>query len=299
MSPLLLLLALSVPLAAQGVGVEREELKVIGWNDACSVSLSHLVFPRLGEGIRGEPVSTKVGALTIAPGEEKAATKWFYEAEGTNTWNASAIAKVSRALRKLGYTRKGYPETVRALVSGAQPGLAETLLSTGTLALRPGIAWPGREWRWGGANYSPLGTCALLVFESVAAPPRYEWRLARVYNPRARLERSYAHATNSRLLFSDGELEAARLEAETAAGLAPESAVARYVYAAMLAMSGQPNESMVQLRAAIAIDPKRAKEAKEDHDFENLRPRRDFRDLVGSSYLDRLTREAGTDTVKP
>ena len=290
MSPLLLLAALSIPLAAQGIGVEREELKVLGWNDACSVSLSHLVFPRLGEGIRGEPISARIGTLTIPPGEERSTTRWFYEAEGTNTWNASAIAKVSRALRKLGYARKGFPETVRALVSEAQPGLAETLLSTATLAMRPGIAWPDAQWRWGGANYSPLGTCALLIFESVAAPPRFDWRLTRVYNPRARLERSYAHATNSRLLFSDGELEAAKLEAETAAGLAPESAVARYVYAAMLSMSGQPNESMVQLRAAIAIDPKRAKEAKEDRDFDNLRPRRDFRDLVGSSYLDRLTR---------
>ncbi len=285
-----LLLAVLSAAPVLSVGIEKEEFTVLGWNDACSVAVSQLVYPKLGEAIHGEPIASRAGTLTIEPGSEAVATKWFREASGTNTWNPAAHEKVTRELGKLGYVRKGYAETVRTRVSEAQPGLAETLLSTRTLAIRPGMTWPTSSWRWSGADYSPLGTCALLLFESLSTPTRYAWRLTRIYNPRVRLERSRAHAANARLLFSEGELEGAVAEAGTAASLAPESALNRYVYATLLAMSGRPDESVAELRAAVERDPKRAKEARDDRDFESLRSRRDFRDLVGSSYFDRLTR---------
>ncbi len=290
MTSALLLLALSLPLRAQTLEIEKETFTPLGWNDACSVAVRHQVFPKLGVAIHGEPLSTKIGAVTIQPGAQKAAVKWFYEAAGTNTYDARRIATVERALRKLGYARKGYPETVRPNPSTEQPGLAETILSTRTLNLRPGQPWPGAGWRWAGADYSPLGTCALLVFESVEAPPRFSWVLTRIYNPRMRLERSRAHAANARLLFGAGELEPAVAEAGTAAALAPESPLARYVHAALLSMSGRTDESVAELRAAIELDPKRAAAAKDDRDFDNVRERRDFKDLVGPTYLDRLTR---------
>ncbi|MDX6769518.1 MAG: hypothetical protein SF051_08305 [Elusimicrobiota bacterium] len=284
-----LLAVLTLPAPAQDDAVEREEFKVLGWNDACSVAVRQQLFPKLGVAIHGEPLSTRIGSVTIPPGEQKSVVKWFYEAAGTNTYDPRRIATVERALRKLGYARKGYPEAVRPDPSTEQPGLAETILSTRTLNLRPGLAWPGDGWRWAGADYSPLGTCALLVFES-GVPTRYAWVLARMYNPRMRLERSRAHATNARLLFGAGELEAAVAEAGTAAGLAPESALARYVHAALLSMSGRTDESVAELKAAIELDPKRAAAAKDDRDFDNVRERRDFRDLVGPTMLDRLTR---------
>jgi tetratricopeptide (TPR) repeat protein len=295
----LLPLLLAVPLAAQEPQLEREELTLLGWNDACSVAVKHHSYPTRGTAIYGEPIGTRLGTMTITPGEQAQKARWFYEASGPNTYDAARIARIEKDLRKLGYKRKGYPETVRPDPSRAQPGLAETILTTATLNLRGGLAWPGKEWRWSGADYSPLGTCALLIFDSVEAPPRKAWLMARTYNPRLRLERSRAHAANARLLFSAGELEAATAEAGTAAALAPEAALSRYVHAALLAMSGRDDKAVAELRAAIALDPRKRQEAREDADFESLRARRDFRDLVGASILDRMTRERGTDTTGP
>lgn len=295
----LLPLLLSMPLAAQDIVVEREELALLGWNDACSVAIKHHVYPARGSAIYGEPVGTRLGTVTIAPGEQVQKDRWFYEASGPNTFDAARIARIEKDLRKLGYKRKGYPETVRPDPSREQPGLAETILSTATLNLREGPAWPGAGWRWSGADYSPLGTCALLLFDSLDSPPRKTWLMARTYNPRLRLERSRAHAANARLLFSAGELEGAVAEAGTAAALAPEAALSRYVHAALLAMSGRDDAAVAELRAAIERDPRKRKEARADRDFESLRARRDFRDLVGSSVLDRMTRQQGTDTTGP
>lgn len=295
----LLLLVLAAPLAAQEPQLEREELTLLGWNDACSVAVKHHSYPVRGTAIYGEPIGTRLGTVTIPPGEQGLKARWFYEATGPNTFDAARIARIEKDLRKLGYRRKGYPETVRPNPSRAQPGLAETILSTATLSLRGGLSWPGRGWRWSGADYSPLGTCALLIFDSLEAPPRKAWLMARTYNPRLRLERSRAHAANARLLFSAGELEEATAEAGTAAALAPEAALSRYVHAALLAMSGRDDEAVAELKAAIELDPRKRKEARADRDFETLRQRRDFRDLVGASVLDRMTRQQGTDTTGP
>lgn len=306
MRPALLLLALAVPLAAQEVSVvpaaedipvEREELVNLGWRDSCSAALKHQVYPAFGAAIHGEPISTRLGTVSLEPGIEAAETKWFYEASGAASHDAKRIARFESDLAKLGYKRKGYAEAVRPEVSDRQPGLADTLLTTATLRLRPGLPWPGAGWRWSGADFFPLGTCALLTFDSVTAPPRKDWRLVRVYNPRARLERSRAHATNARLLFAAGELETATAEAGTAASLAPESALARYVHATLLAMSGRDEEAVAELKVSIELDPGKRREARRDRDFETLRPRQDFRDLVGSNVIDRLSREGGTDSV--
>lgn len=284
------LLALALPLLAQDAAVEREDFKILGWNDACSVAVRHQAFPKMGVAIHGQPLSTKIGTVTVEPGAQAAKARWFHEATGLNTYDEDRIATVERALRKLGYTRKGYPEAVRPNPSLEQPGLAETILSTRTLNLRPGLVWPGPSWRWAEADYSPLGTCALLVFESATTPTRHSWVLARIYNPRVRLERARAHAANARLLFGAGELEAAVAEAGTAAGLAPESPLARYIHAGLLSLSGRTDESVTELKAVIALDPKRAAAAKKDRDFDNVRGRRDFKDLFGPTIIDRLTR---------
>jgi hypothetical protein len=285
-----LLLTLALPLLAQDASIEREDFTILGWNDACSVAVRHQAFPKKGVAVHGDPLSTKLGTVTVAPGDQAMKVRWFHEAAGLNTYDPGVIANVERALRKLGYTRKGYPEAVRPNPSLEQPGLAETILSTRTLNLRPGLAWPGAGWRWAAADYSKLGTCAVLVFESASQPTRYAWVLARVYNPRVRLERSRAHAANARLLFGAGELEDAVAEAGTAAGLAPESPLARYIHAGLLSLSGRTDESVAELKAVFDLDPKRAAAAKSDPDFDNVRDRRDFKDLFGPTILERLTR---------
>jgi len=280
---LLLALLAALPAAAQtvgGINLEREEWRVIGWNDACSVAFVHLSYPRLGEAIHAEPVSSRVGFFSIPPGEEKASLRWTLTAEGPLSWNARAFAKAEKALQKIGYTRPGFLEPILDVPTGLQPGLSETLRSTSTLASRVRDGWPGPEWRWAAASYNPLATCALLVFEKPDQKFFYRFQMVRVYDPRARIERARAHTTNSRLLFDAGDQDSAAAEAKTGALLAPELAVTRYHYAAMSALMGQANKALAELAEAVRIDPKYKTRARENRDFEDIAQRDDFKALT-------------------
>lgn len=278
------LLAFPAPRAAaqnmDDVTIDHEAWKVLGWNDACGVAYSVLSFPKVGDALAGEPISTRVGTLVVPVGQEKAERRWTLEADGALSWSERAYKKAEKDLRRGGFTRKGFPETVRESPIGDRPGLAETLLSTGTLAPRLKEGWPGTQWRWAGADYNPLSTCALLTFEDRANPRRYRALLVRVYDPRARVDRAFAHATNAHLVFDKGYLEEAAAEAETAAAMAPELAIARYAHAAMLALTGRQNEAVRELAEAVKRDPALAGRAREDIDFRDLSGRDDFRDIV-------------------
>lgn len=281
---LAVLLAAAAPRAAaqnmDDVTIAREVWKTVGWNDACGVAYSVLSYPKLGDALSSEPISTRVGTQTIAVGQETAVRRWTLEADGALSWDERAFKKAEAALRKGGFDRKGYPETIREGPIGDRPQLAETILSTGTLSPRLKSGWPGAGWRWAGGEFNPLGTCALLAFESRENPRHYRFLLVRVYNPRARTDRAYAHATNSRLIFDMGRLDDAAAEAETAAALAPELALARYAHAGMLALTGRQNEAVRELAEAVRLDRALAARAREDIDFRDLSERDDFRDIV-------------------
>ena len=49
-----LLLLFAVLPARADIGIEREEWRVVGWNDACGVAFVHLSYPKFGEAIHGE-----------------------------------------------------------------------------------------------------------------------------------------------------------------------------------------------------------------------------------------------------
>lgn len=274
---------LARPAAAQNqddVDIDHESWSVIGWNDACGVAFSVLSYPKLGEAMVSEPYSTRVGALEIPVEKEKAAGSWALEADGPLSFSRKAFDKTVKDLKKGGFSRPGYPETIQDGPIGPQPLLAEAILSTSTLSPRLKAGWPGPAWRWAGANYNPLTTCALLVFENREAPRRYSFLLLRVYNPRARTDRAYAHASNARLLFEGGDLDAGAAESETAARLAPDLAIARYQHAAMLALTGHTNQAVEELAAAVKLEPKYRQKAREDQDFVDLRHRDDFKDAT-------------------
>ncbi|MBI3565673.1 MAG: hypothetical protein HY079_10795 [Elusimicrobia bacterium] len=281
---LAVLLAAAAPRAAaqnmDDVTIEREVWKTVGWNDACGVAFSVLSYPKLGDALSSEPISTRVGTMNIPVGQEKAARRWTLEADGALSWDERAFKKAEAALRKGGYTRKGYPERIGDGPIGDRPLLAETILSTGTLSPRLKSGWPGPEWRWAGGEFNPLGTCALLAYESRENPRHYRFLLVRVYNPRARTDRAFAHATNAHLVFDMGNLEEASVEAETAAALAPELALARYAHAAMLALTGRQNEAVRELAEAVKLDRSLAQRARDDIDFRDLSGRDDFADIV-------------------
>jgi hypothetical protein len=275
------LVALSArPAAAQNVDdvrIDHEDWRVIGWSDACGVAFTVLSYPKLGEAMAGDPFSTRVGSLIVPVEKEAASSRWTLEADGPLSFSQRALDKAEKDLRQGGFNHAGFPETILDVPVGDQPLLAETILSTGTLAPRLKKGWPGPEWRWAGANYNPLTTCGLLVFENRADPRHYSFLLARVYNPRARTDRAYAHASNARLLFNGGNLDAGAAEAATAALLAPDLAIARYEHAAMLALTGQADQAMDELAAAVKLDPKYRAKARDDEDFADLRGRDDFK----------------------
>jgi tetratricopeptide (TPR) repeat protein len=281
LTALLGLLGLSA--AAQNfedVTVDHETWGVIGWNDACGVAFEHYYYPKLGVDIVNDPISARIGSAAIPPDSEKSAEKWVLEADGRLSWDERTAAKTAKELKSAGYGRAGFPEIIQDAPIGDQPLLAETILSTSTLSARLKSGWPGPEWRWAGGSYSPLGTCALLSFEKRASPRHYRLLLVRVYNSRARRDRSYAHATNARLLFNAGDLAVAAAEAETAAQLDPGLPIARYEHAAMLALTGNANEAVDELAAAVKLEPKYGAKAREDLDFADLKVRQDFQDLT-------------------
>lgn len=275
-----LLVLSALPAGAQNVdevNIDREEWHVVGWNDACGVAYTVLSYPKLGEAMAAEPFSTRVGTMLIPVEKEKAEAAWTLEADGALSYSQKALDKAEGDLKKGGYTRKGFPEIIQDVPVGDQPTLAERILSTTTLAPRLKTGWPDADWRWAGGDYNPLATCALLVFQSRSQPWHHSFLLVRVYNPRARLDRSYAHASNAQLLFDSGNLDAAAVEADTAARLAPELPIARYEHAAMLALTGYTDQAVAELAAAVKLEPAYREKARDDRDFADLRSRPDFK----------------------
>ena len=281
MLPLLLAAAALAAPSADKLTIAREDWSVIGWNDACSVAVTRRAYPRLGDAIAGDPVMTRVGTITLRPGEEQPERLWTLELDGQLSWDGPAFRKAEQELRKAGWSRPGYSETISAGPIGSQPGLAETLLSTSTLRLRRKPHWPPSGWRWSAAHYNPLSTCALLVFETGEGGINHRFLLARIHDPRARIDRARAHTENARLLLDAGELRRAAAEAENGARMAPELAITRYHHAALLALTGRPDEAMKELSEAVRLEPDYREKARLDRDFSELRPRQDFARLTG------------------
>jgi tetratricopeptide (TPR) repeat protein len=274
--------ALALTTAARAVddsGLKSEEWTVLGWNDACSVAFEVKDFPKLGHGLQDDPAETRIGTLTIDPGKETSKLSWNLELDGPYSWDQRMAAASEKDLRENGYDRPGYLETVRVEV-GNQPGLADVLQSTVTLSARLKTGWPGHEWRLSGADFNPLSTCVLLAYDRRSGGPRRRYHLVRVYASRARLERARAHTENALLLYQAGNLEVAAAEAANAAQLAPELPISRYHNAALLTLVGHIDEAMVELAAAVKLDPALRAKAREDEDFESLRVRDDYQDLV-------------------
>ncbi len=274
----LLLLTLASPSVA--LDIAREEFNVLGWTNACSVAVERYAYPYLGEAMVAEPITSRLGTLTIELKAPVTVTRWVFEADGANTYDPHAIERMKRKLRKSGFDRPGYAEVIRDSETVVAAGSAEVILSTAILDARPDF-WPDTtQWRWARAHYNPLGTCALLIYEDRELPERYKFLLTRIYNPSARSDRGRAHAVNGRLLFNKGDLEGALFETETGARLAPEVGGVRYQYAAMLAMNGRPDAAMKELTAAIKRGESYRRQAAEDLDFETLRHRQDFQEIV-------------------
>lgn len=266
---------------ASAIDIDHEEYQIIGWDDGCSVAVERYGYPRLGEAIRTEPITSRIGTIYIlAEWKTKSITRWVFEADGTHTYDKHAIDRFRKVLRKKGHDRPGFAETIRNSPTIDSPGSAEVIFSTAILEARPDF-WPDtRDWRLANIHYNPLSTCALMIYEKIGERPRFKFLLTRIFNASARSERGRAHTVNGRLLFNNGDLVDALAETEIGAKMAPELAATRYNYAGMLSLSGRLEASLRELLAAIKIDEDYRDKARDDLDFDPLRKRQDFQELV-------------------
>ncbi|MDE2142172.1 MAG: hypothetical protein KGJ84_07165 [Elusimicrobia bacterium] len=278
-------LALSPPHAAAQddaeFAVDHQDWHLVGWNDECGAAFTVLSYPKIGDAIAGDPISTRVGTMVIPVGREEPNLTWTLEADGPLSFSQKDLDKAEKDLRAGGFSRAGFPEIIQDAPVADQPLLADAILSTATLHPRVNKGWPAaKDWRWAAAEYNPLGTCALLVYENREQRKHYSFILLRVYNPGARRQRAYAHASNARLQFNTGNLDIGAAEAATAARLDPGLPIARYEHAAMLALTGRTDQAVDELKAAVKLDEKYREKARDDEDFSDLRRRDDFRALT-------------------
>src|SRR5438876_10364063 len=111
----------------------------------------------------------------------------------------------------------------------------ESFGSTTSLRIGYAITIPPAPYYLSQIEYSPLGTCAFLLFEKPGRPPNvYRYQLVRVPLD-ARRKRAQAHLNNALLLYRKGDdLDGALEEAQIAAGMDPRLAEARFYHAALL-----------------------------------------------------------------
>ncbi len=287
-SPLLALVGLLISSPAAGRDpvfrdnpepIVREELEVIGWNDACSVAIQYLGYSRRVGNARPGPVFSRIGTLTLEPGSAAQQLKWFYETDGNYTWKKTVVKATMDGFAKKGYDREGFTERISTPLFD-HPS-TRVLTSTASLTGRTASGWPPRTYALNRVHYSPLGNCALTVFELKASGEDYfQFLLVRILDAGTRRKRARHHILYARGLLDKGEIDAALIETRTAASIAPESAHARYNYAALLALTGRLKSALKELETTIKKDSSYKKKAVKDIDFEELRRNHRFRFLT-------------------
>ncbi len=268
--------------AGPALEADHEAFYLLGWNKACSVGLAHYAFPKVGEAIADEPIYTRIGTLTIEPGQENAVEKWAFAAEGKNTWNPRRAADAKSDLAKAGYNLAGYKELIRPEAVVEARDLPRLILSTDTFRSKSTAVYPDpSQYRLAFVYYAPFASCALLVYRELGQRKDfYKEMLIRVETPRIRHDRALSHIDNGLLLLQQGDRVGAVAETAIAAKMAPEYAEARYKHAALLNLDGQTEAAVDELQNALKLDPTLRDKAREDPDFDSLKGFPRFDDLV-------------------
>lgn len=278
----MIFLLLVLASAAFPQAVERETLRVLGWNKACSVAVEHLGYPFLGDAIQAEPIMTRVGTITIEPGAQKAKEHWLCAWDGRRSFLPEEEREAINKLSKDGYTLPGFTEILRHAIA-PERDLPRLIASTDSFRTQSPGPWPAAGWRLERVYYSPLAnTCGLLVYrKEKKTNDFFKLLLVRIGNPAIRFDRAVSRVTNARLLKEKGALADALREAADAAAFAPEHPDARYHHAALLHLAGRIEEAVTELEAAIQIDKRLMKKARQDEDFSGLSWHPRFRLAVG------------------
>ena len=242
--------------------VSRETYGLLGWK-GCAAAVAQYGYPRLGEGIVGDPVTARVGVLTPDLSRRQDKASWTLKWDG-GLWDKDLGLKAEQALKKEGYVFSGYEEEVDPERVSSGLSEAKELLSPDDL-FPPGFKdRPSAEWALSRVYYSTSGTCGLMVFKN---GPVFAGVLSRLADPAARFERARDHVANAMLLLKNEKPEQALAESATAAGMAPQMALARYEHAALLCFNGQIEAAMDELVAATILNPYFKKKARQDENF--------------------------------
>ena len=278
----LALLALLSPAPVRAQAVWNETFELLGWNKQCSVAIGHFGFPKIGQAIADEPLMTRMGTLTIPAQEQESAAQWLLELDGRGSWDAPAATAARASLKKAGYTRAGFIETVRDAPVAPERDLPRLLMTTDTFKAAGEGFPPPPPWKLARVHYAPFSSaCALFLYHKGPAYQRfYKTFLLRIGNPTIRFDRADAHVTNALLLFEKGRLTEAIEEAQIAAALAPERSLPRYTYGELLALDGELDLALVELAAAIKINPDNKRKARKDKDWDALKRDRRFKELT-------------------
>lgn len=275
------LLFLALTARAAEVAVDHEKLTLLGWGDGCSIAVDHRGFPPVGIAVASDPITAKIGVLSIAPGETAAKESWRLSLHGAWSWRPVEASRARKDLLAQGYVKPGTVEVLTGAPVSPERDLPRLLLTTDTLKAVSSKPYPGPEWTWTRIYYDPVASCALLYYERKEdARSFYDYRLVRVQNPAARADRALAHLTNGLIIFENGDLPGALAETAVAVTLAPDYAAGRYHHAALMSLSGIVEPAVDELEVAIKLDPQYKAKARKSKDFEPLRWHPKFKALT-------------------
>jgi tetratricopeptide (TPR) repeat protein len=261
----------------------QDELRFLGWNDACSVALEYYSYPPLGESMSGDPDKWRVGTVTVEPDADEEEHDWNYSNEKTSYWDRNQAKSVLDSLAKEGYDIPGFFERVREARVAPRPGLYETLHTTAAFKTGDRVEWPDARFKIESVRYSPFGHCTFILYRDKNTPrASYDFRLVRILEPGVRRTRARAHATNGLLLYKDdSDIYAAEAEFAIAVAMDPKYALALYYHGLFLITHGRYEEGLERFGRAAAIDEKFIDKAKQAVEFESVRNHPEYKKIIG------------------
>lgn len=276
----LALLALALPASAV-VMPSHEELRFIGWNDGCSVAIEQYRFPALGEGLLAEPSYGRIGTVSLDAEQTRPSVAWVLEQGGKLLWNKTQARATSDQLARAGYSKAGYREAIRPEPAAKRPGLDWNLRSTATFEIGYDPGWAPPEFALSRVYYSPLATCAFMVFERRGSDrDAFRYQLVRT-TPPVRRQRSQWHLTNGILLYTqESDMYGGLDETRTAAEMDPRLAEARFQYARLLAAHGRFDEAIAELKEAVILDRSYSDMARKAVEFDDVRGWKRFKEAL-------------------
>jgi hypothetical protein len=235
----------------------------------------------MGSAMFNEPITMQIGTISLQEPAKTASVDWLLNIEGKSVWDPEKAAATIARLRKSGYLLQGSSETVPSSAT-AWPEIDSVLLTTRSLGAFSPSGWPAKDFRLHRIHYSPMGTCALLLYHWDGSKERdfFQFVLTRLRNPRAKVERALAHLDLANKLFEQGDLAGALAESAMAARGAQRDPEARYKHAAYLALSGWHEDALDELKLSLRLEQRNRGRAKDDPDFEGLRKDKRFRALT-------------------